>query len=83
LYIDPGCPWQNGKDERFNGTLRDERLNRELFASLREARVRLESFRRQYNEYRPHSRLAYQTPSEFKQSWMETQATHGDPNIAT
>lgn len=83
LYIDPGCPWQNGKDERFNGTVRDECLNREVFASVREARVRLESFRQHYNEQRPHSRLAYQTPVEFKRVWLETQSKHSDPNIAT
>jgi putative transposase len=83
LYIDPGCPWQNGKDERFNGTLRDECLNSELFASVREARVRLEAFRRHYNEQRPHSRLAYRTPVEFKQAWIEAQAKRADPNIAT
>jgi putative transposase len=83
LYIDPGSPWQNGKDERFNGTVRDECLNRELFASVREARVRLEAFRQHYNQQRPHSRLAYQTPVEFKRAWMEAQAKHGDPNIAT
>jgi putative transposase len=83
LYIDPGSPWQNGKDERFNGTVREECLNRELFASVREARVRLEAFRQHYNQQRPHSRLAYQTPVEFKRAWMEAQAKHGDPNIAT
>lgn len=69
LYIDPGCPWQNGKDERYNGTVRDERLNMQLFASVREAQVQLDAFRRHYNEQRPHSRLGYQTPSEFKQVW--------------
>jgi transposase InsO family protein len=60
LYIDPGCPWQNGKDERFNGTVRDECLNMQLFVSVREARIRVEAFRRHYNEARPHSRLGYQ-----------------------
>ena len=62
LYIDPGCPWQNGKDERFNGTVRDECLNMQLFSSLVEARIRLEAFRQHYNSERPHSALAYQTP---------------------
>ena len=57
LYIDPGCPWQNGKDDRFNGTVRDECLNRELFGSLIEARIRLEAFRQHYNTERPHSAL--------------------------
>ena len=48
LYIDPGCPWQNGKEERFNGTVRDECLNLLLFASVGEARVHLQAFRRHY-----------------------------------
>jgi putative transposase len=83
LYIDPGCPWQNGKDERFNGTLRDECLNMHLFVSVREARVRLEAFRRHYNEERPHSRLGYQTPSEFKQAWHKRQANEPDSHVPT
>ena len=83
LYIDPGCPWQNGKDERFNGTVRDECLNMQLFVSVREARVRLEAFRRHYNEERPHSRLGYQTPSEFKLAWYCTQANGQDSHIPT
>jgi putative transposase len=70
LYIDPGCPWQNGKEERFNGTVRDECLNLHLFASLVEARVRLEAFRQHYNHERPHSRLDYQTPVQFKRVWQ-------------
>jgi putative transposase len=83
LYIDPGCPWQNGKDERFNGTIRDECLNMHRFVSVREARVRLEAFRRHYNEERPHSRLGYQTPSEFKQAWYKSQANGPDSHIPT
>ena len=74
LYIDPGCPWQNGKEERFNGTVRDECLNLYVFASVAEARVRLHAFRRHYNEERPHSALGYQTPSEFKRAWVAAQA---------
>ena len=61
LYIDPGCPWQNGKDERFNGTVRDECLNMQLFGSLIEARIRLEAFRQHYNTQRPHSALGSDT----------------------
>jgi putative transposase len=83
LYIDPGCPWQNGKDERFNGTVRDECLHMHVFVSVREARVRLEAFRRHYNEERPHSRLGYQTPLEFKQSWHKSQANEPDSHIPT
>ena len=81
LYIDPGCPWQNGKDERFNGTVRDECLNLHVFTSVGEARVRLEGFRKHYNEERPHSRLGYRTPSEFKRAWGEAQAKGQDSNI--
>jgi len=83
LYIDPGCPWQNGKDERFNGTVRDECLNMQLFASVAEACVRVEAFRRHYNDDRPHSRLGYQTPSEFKRAWLEAQANQQDSHIST
>lgn len=83
LYIDPGCPWQNGKDERFNGTVRDECLNLQLFASVNEARVRLETFRQHYNCDRPHSRLSYQTPVAFKEMWNQTQAESSDSHIPT
>lgn len=83
LYSDPGCPWQNGTDERFNGTLRDACLNMHLFVSVREARVRMEAFRRHYNEERPHSRLGYQTPSECKQAWDKIPANDQDSHIPT
>jgi len=83
LYIDPGCPWQNGKEERFNGTVRDECLNMYVFRTVTEARVRLHAFRQHYNTERPHSALGYQTPSEFKQAWIAAQEYGDDPNIAT
>lgn len=65
IYIKPGSPWENGHIESFHDKLRDECLNRELFASLAEARVILESWRVEYNTLRPHSSLGYQTPGEF------------------
>ena len=74
LYIDPGCPWQNAFGESFNGSLRDECLNMSAFASVAEARILLESLRRQYNEERPHSRLGYRTPAEFKADWLADQS---------
>jgi putative transposase len=74
LYIDPGKPWQNGKEERFNGTVRDECLNMHQFHSVAESVVRLGAFRHQYNQERPHSRLGYLTPFEFKTAWVEAQA---------
>jgi putative transposase len=83
LYNDPGSPWQNGKDERFNGTVRDECLNMYIFASVAEAQIRLEAFRRHYNEERPHSRLGYETPLAFKQAWEEAQAALQDSLIST
>jgi putative transposase len=83
LYIEPGCPWQNGKEERFNGTVRDECLNLHLFASAAEAQVHLETFRHHYNHDRPHSRLDYRTPAAFRKAWEETQAQHQDSHVAT
>ena len=83
LYIEPGKPWQNGKEERFNGTVRDECLNLHVFSSLAEAHVRLSAFRQHYNAERPHSRLGYLTPLEFKRAWLEAQAKLQDSNIST
>jgi transposase InsO family protein len=65
LYIEPGAPWQNGVGESFNGKLRDECLNLELFGSLAEARVVIDDFRLHYNHRRPHSSLDYRTPAAF------------------
>ena len=57
LYIEPGSPWENGYCESFNGKLRDECLNGEIFYSLQEAQIVIEQWRQQYNTVRPHSRL--------------------------
>jgi putative transposase len=65
LYIEPGAPWQNGVGESFNGKLRDECLNLELFTSLAEARVVIADYREHYNDRRPHSSLDYRTPAAF------------------
>ena len=83
LYIDPGTPWQIGKEERFNGTVRDECLNLHIFSSLAEAHVRLSAFRQHYNGARPHSRLGYLTPLAFKKAWLDAQENLSDPNIPT
>jgi transposase InsO family protein len=58
-YIDPGKPWQNAKNESFNGRLRDECLNQEWFRDRREARVVIGDFKTHFNEERPHSSLGY------------------------
>jgi putative transposase len=62
-YIEPGSPWENGYIESFNGKLRDELLNGEIFDTLLEARVLIERWRREYNSVRPHSALGYVPPS--------------------
>jgi transposase InsO family protein len=64
-YIEPGCPWENGYGESFNGRFRDELLDRELFYSVAEARVLAERWRMEYNDQRPHSSLGYMTPAAF------------------
>ena len=58
LFIAPGSPWENGYVESFNGTLRDELLDREIFYTLIEAKVLIERWRREYKTVRPHSALA-------------------------
>ncbi len=62
-YIAPGSPWENGFVESFNARLRDERLNGEIFYSLREAQIVIESWRRHYNAVRPHASLGYIPPA--------------------
>ena len=68
-YIAPGKPTQNAFIESFNGRLRDELLNETLFPSLHHARVTLAAWRKDYNTERPHSRLGWQTPTEFAQTF--------------
>ena len=63
LYIEPGSPWENGYCESFNGKLRDELLNGEIFCSLKEAKVLIEQWRHHYNTVRPHSSLGYRPPA--------------------
>jgi putative transposase len=63
LFIEPGSPWENGYIESFNGKLRDELLNREIFSTLTEAKVLIEQWRKQYNQIRPHSSLSYRPPA--------------------
>jgi transposase InsO family protein len=63
LFIEPGSPWENGYCESFNGKLRDELLDREIYYTLREAQVVIENWRRQYNTVRPHSSLGYRPPA--------------------
>jgi putative transposase len=63
LYIEPGSPWENGYIESFNGKMRDELLDREIFTTLVEAKVLINQWKREYNQIRPHSSKNYQPPA--------------------
>ena len=63
LFIEPGSPWENGYIESFNGKLRDELLDHEIFDTLLEAKVLIERWRVEYNTVRPHSSLGYRAPA--------------------
>jgi putative transposase len=65
LYIEPGAPWENAYSETFISRMRDELLDREEFANLKEAKVLAEDYRDHYNHHRPHGALGYLTPVEF------------------
>ena len=80
IFIDPGSPWQNGKCESFNGKLRDECLNAQWFRTLKEAKLLVELWRREYNSFRPHRALRYKTPNEFADYWN---AMHSSNELRT
>ena len=63
LLIEPGSPWENGYIESFNGKLRDELLDREIFTTLIEAKILIEEWCKEYNQVRPHSALNYRPPA--------------------
>ncbi len=69
LFIEPGSPWENGYIESFNGKLRDELLDREIFYTLAEAKILIEAWRRHYNHLRPHSSLGYKPPAPEAILW--------------
>jgi len=68
LFIEPGSPWENGYVESFNGKMRDELLNGEIFYTLQEAQILIERWRKDYNSIRPHSSLGYRPPAP--QAWL-------------
>jgi transposase InsO family protein len=72
LFIEPGSPWENGFNESFNGKLRDELLNGEIFYTLQEAQTLIEGWRWEYNHVRPHSSLNYRPPAP--EAWMPADA---------
>jgi putative transposase len=73
-YIDPGKPQQNGFIESFNGSLRDELLNEELFDSLADARRKLAMWRYDYNNVRPHSSLENRTPAQARRAFVQDES---------
>ena len=85
LFIEPGSPWENGYNESFNGKLRDELLNREIFCSLAEAAVLVEQWRREYNTGRPHSACGGfpPAPEAIKPSpwFLRMPVLHGSPQV--
>jgi transposase InsO family protein len=87
LYIQKASPWEHGYVESFNGRLRDELLNRELFLSLPEARYVLDEWRLEYNHRRPHRGIRWQTPAAFaaaredKTAWAFPVATLTGPAV--
>ncbi len=70
-FIEPGSPWENGYIESFNGKMRDEFLNRELFHSLKEAQILAETWREEYNHFRPHSSCNYLAPAPESLSFAD------------
>ncbi len=77
-YIDPGKPQQNGFIESFNGSLRDELLNEELFDSLADARRKLAICRYDYNNVRPHSSLGNRTPAQTRRAFVQDETIMPD-----
>ena len=73
LFIEPASPWENGYVESFNGKLRDELLNGEIFYTLKEAKVLIERWRQEYNRLRPHSSLGYRPPAP-EAPWLKPAA---------
>jgi len=74
-YIERGSPWENGYCESFNGKLRDELLNGEIFYTLKEAKIMIENWRKHYNTVRPHSALGYRPPAPEVLYWPASPAT--------
>lgn len=82
LYIEPGSPWENGYVESFNGKLRDELLNGEIFHTVHEAKVLIEQWRRHYNTVRPHSSLGYRPPAPEAMGILPRGAAAWPPSAA-
>lgn len=73
----PGKPTDNAHIESFNGSFREECLQTHWFLSLEDAKLKIETWRNDYNGYRPHSSLGYRTPSDFAASWADPVSLSG------
>ena len=82
-FIEPGSPWENGYCESFNSKLRDELLNGEIFYSLAEAWIVIESWRQHYNTRRPHSALGYKPPAPAAVPWPQAPPQPASPATST
>jgi putative transposase len=82
IYIQPGKPVQNSFIESFNGRFRDECLNANWFENLADARRKIEAWRVDYNQHRPHSSLAYRTPDEFARQWASKPRITSDGELS-
>ena len=83
LFIEPGSPWENGYIESFNGKLRDELLDRELFLHIDEVRYVVDRWRMDYNHYRPHSSLDYVSPVVFAATCVPSDSATPHPSEHT
>jgi putative transposase len=79
LFIEPGSPWENGYIESFNGKMRNELLDREIFFTLEESKTLIARWREEYNHVRPHSSLGYRPPSP--QAWLLAQLPLSAPGL--
>lgn len=82
-FVEPGCPWVNGYSESFNGKLRDELLNGEIFCSLKEAQVVIEKWRQDYNAVRPHSSLRFKPPAPVILTTIESLSVGESFNLSS
>jgi transposase InsO family protein len=82
-YIERGSPWENGYVESFNGRLRDELLNGEIFTTLKEAQIVIKGWRQHYNRVRPHSSLGYKPPAPEIVAWPASPAVESAPAKAS
>ena len=83
LFIEPGSPWENGYIESFNGKLRDELLDGELFLHIDEVRYVVDRWRMDYNHYRPHSSLGYMSPAAFAATCVPSDSATPHPSEHT